>query len=1149
MKGDFTRDTFDATHHYRQVLQQQGRVQLDADWNEQAALVAHRSETALADMVGDCGGPADEAAFAVITTPSVINSLPANPGAPIRQFALSQGRYYVNGLLCEVESPFLFSWQPDHRETSELADGNYLVYLDVWLRHLTVHERDELRETALVGPDTATRVKTVWQVRAAALPSTLEASPCRQTSNEFDQRQRSSFPELAARTETPTFEDDPCKLPATAGYRGLENQLYRVEIHNGGNLGAATFKWSRDNGAVATRIIKNVDKPVTGGSVNVLTVASTGPDDSLGFRKDDLVEVLHDSDELEGVPGKLAQVAEVDDSEGTITLKRLASEPMPIAITVSANPRLRRWDGMGTVPAGPANPADGSGFAPLELGVQVGFRQPGSSAFRTGRIPAQIPARTASPDAESGKIEWPLTSAPDVFLQPRGILHHYCRLGVITVAGGAVTPVSDCRCLWPALTAPRLEGRGGDGQEVMPSPDAPAALIRLPQPLEIFVANLQCATVRLSLRLRVTPTADRLEITPPGGALVASDAAGVLRLPNARGLLHCSWLLNPTQTLPNRKVEVDLVDPADVPVAAPPPLLFTANLSIASQVGYNPGECGAAGRGLEGRRTVQDAIARLASMVSLYKVSGDGQVAAPGSTIEVRVRVASRCGPESGLTVAFNAQGGGSVVSSSPTNDGTGDLICRWQLGPTNPLQTLEAVLTGDANRPVTEPSRVHFLAHLTGEGNNDPEPVHILGLRVGKEKRVLINHESTLTTAELEEGIFVICDRAIDPSTVVDPINPDDAVEVYRRGQPTCFLTVEIPHGTDQDFRSVAYYESAILNGMVTAADPADEPIPPSPPLPEGTSAKGLIVWRTFGAARDFLERLRSRLQQDSVRPDKLLLRFTLKGSFIWNTEARELFRNGVVGGFLDGESFRTPPGFIPSALLLPSGDNRRGGDFEMWFWMALPAPNEPPQISGIAPVVVAANQATTVTFDVFDPETAPNQLLTTAVSSNQTLIPNGNLALAGSGNTRALRLIPASGQIGRAIISVVVQDPTGASSATSFDYEVRSKTSDVPKFTDVLNKSTDVAPKFTDNLKATDAAKSDFAKATDVSNPVDNPLIREFPESPGASGVGRKKSASVRPASSKAEGKAAARKPGRSFIRPGERPSTNPGSPKKPR
>ena len=57
MKGDFTRQTFDPSSHFTTVRMQQGRVQLDADWNEQADLVLRRDEVTAADVIGGCGGP------------------------------------------------------------------------------------------------------------------------------------------------------------------------------------------------------------------------------------------------------------------------------------------------------------------------------------------------------------------------------------------------------------------------------------------------------------------------------------------------------------------------------------------------------------------------------------------------------------------------------------------------------------------------------------------------------------------------------------------------------------------------------------------------------------------------------------------------------------------------------------------------------------------------------------------------------------------------------------------------------------------------------------------------------------------------------------------------------------------------------------
>ena len=44
------------------------------------------------------------------------------------------------------------------------------MYLDVWERHVTALEDDDIREKALGGADTTTRCKVVWQVKVDAVP-------------------------------------------------------------------------------------------------------------------------------------------------------------------------------------------------------------------------------------------------------------------------------------------------------------------------------------------------------------------------------------------------------------------------------------------------------------------------------------------------------------------------------------------------------------------------------------------------------------------------------------------------------------------------------------------------------------------------------------------------------------------------------------------------------------------------------------------------------------------------------------------------------------------------------------------------------------------------------------------------------------------
>src|SRR4051812_29403531 len=96
MAGDYSRKTFNPKKHYNGVLMQQGRVQLDADWNEQAAINVHRTETGVADIIGACGAPMHNAGFGI--EPQI--SSPPEAGG---DFYITAGHYYVDGILCENE--------------------------------------------------------------------------------------------------------------------------------------------------------------------------------------------------------------------------------------------------------------------------------------------------------------------------------------------------------------------------------------------------------------------------------------------------------------------------------------------------------------------------------------------------------------------------------------------------------------------------------------------------------------------------------------------------------------------------------------------------------------------------------------------------------------------------------------------------------------------------------------------------------------------------------------------------------------------------------------------------------------------------------------------------------------------------------------
>jgi hypothetical protein len=418
MKGDFTRNSFRPERHDHGVLKQQGRVVLDADWNEQGAITAQSIETGTADILGPAGAPEGDPGFLITA---------ANGDASLN---ISQGRAYVGGVLCQNEQDVLITAQPDLPGFSLLTSvASYIVYLDVWQRHITALDDAGILEVALDGPDTCTRARTVWQVKLLQGPSPNSDTPaldCGTSVAAWDTLVAGSTGTLQAQAQPGSNTTGPCCVPATAGFQSLENQLYRVEIHAGGDIagGKVTYKWSRDNGAVVTTWVA----PQTGQDPSILSVASTGPSSALGFAAGQWVELIDDTLELNFQPGTLVQITSVQGL--TITVNKNTATGSITYTDFPKNPKIRRWDSAGAVTA-----ATGS-WANLENGVQVQF---GSGTYTTGDY-WLIPARTLT-----GQIEWPVdsTSKPKA-LPPLGIQHHYCRLAVVAFDGKTWSVSATC---------------------------------------------------------------------------------------------------------------------------------------------------------------------------------------------------------------------------------------------------------------------------------------------------------------------------------------------------------------------------------------------------------------------------------------------------------------------------------------------------------------------------------------------------------------------------------------------------------------------------------------------------------------------------------------------------------------------------------
>jgi Family of unknown function (DUF6519) len=479
MQGDFTRNTHNPDKNFLRVLMQQGRVQLDADWNEQVSILLDYMQTLATDLIGPYGGPENNCGFEIFRPTDEIlgklvtakkiteaeqgdfkNRIAIPSGDEKIIFLIGAGHYYVQGKLCKNQKYELYSKQNYHQFNPDknLTAGQHLVYLDVWERHIT-HIEDEnelipgIREVALGKADTTTRSELIWQVKIIFIADSFGDTDGKITAEqlknnpelpksilEISLRAKSKAGLLKARAKIPTGDNanTPCIISPNSRYRGAENQLYRVEIHTPGTAATATFKWSRENASVIFPVQK-----VNGSTI---TLSHVGWDDRTSLKKDDWVELVDDQYALQGSAKSLSQVASIDSMEMSITLKNAFSH----SINEQSHPILRRWDQKQNSEIKLEN--DGTiivktkadEWIELEDGVEISFDQ-SDSLFYTTNDYWLIPARTAT-----GDVEWPQKTAggnSPMAVPPHGVEHHYAPLWIISVDGdGNVTDPKELDC-------------------------------------------------------------------------------------------------------------------------------------------------------------------------------------------------------------------------------------------------------------------------------------------------------------------------------------------------------------------------------------------------------------------------------------------------------------------------------------------------------------------------------------------------------------------------------------------------------------------------------------------------------------------------------------------------------------------------------
>ena len=607
MSFDTSRFRFDPWKNYSGVVMEQGRVQLDSDWNEWLAQLNRRIQAGTLDIMGRAAYPATTP-FAFLIASTAQASSPSVPeectstacwprimatqrppcGTPL--WPKCRTRPSLRRRRKPARSASLHQPWIARRRVQPTDGGTYLAYLDVWTRAVDYLQDPYLIDPA-VGIDTTGRLQTVWQVRLA---QSTQASTCGNAGTP-----------VARSLEWPAYYracqlhplQAPAASPSNTGYTGAENQNYRVEIHTPGPIGTATFKWSRDNGSVETGVTGI--EPVTNSvlvAASQLSVLSMGRDQVLGFAPGDWIEILDDDLELAGRPGEMHRIDTIDFAGKTITLDSPADATKfpvtggttPYQTDPARHTRIRRWDQSGKV-----YQSDGTTVV-IDLGAagskgEIPVTTSGIAVILENGVTVSFDVSTAAGSFNSGDY-WTFAARTDGSLDqlsaaaPWGIHHHYTPLSVVNFATGQA---SDCRpplgsggqnaCCCCSVTV----GAGAQYQSIndalaaLPASGGEVCILPGRYFEHVFINGLQNVVIRgCGYQTRLASPS----LAPPAALSAASVAAGATTGGNSDGTFNAVISISGSQHIELRDfaVEADtnevgiLVDGTGKLVAPPP---------------------------------------------------------------------------------------------------------------------------------------------------------------------------------------------------------------------------------------------------------------------------------------------------------------------------------------------------------------------------------------------------------------------------------------------------------------------------------------------------------------------------------------------------------------------------------------------------
>jgi hypothetical protein len=290
--------SYDPSRHWRGVVNQQGRVTLEADWNEAATIASEEDREQLLDVIGPSGTPDNGYAVTAV----------AEGEGVAEDLTVSAGTMYVGGERMVLESELDYYRQPEWLDAGNdplwvaepKRSGEEAAYLLLREQEVGAVEDPALLDVALGGPDTSERLRILQRV----VRQSTEQDSCAGSLEVLERRweelglkfdpstmRLESQKQLQVTFNPPPESAPPCQPVAEGGYLGAENQLIRVQVAGVDGEGRPTLVWGYDNAYFLYRIAPNqiVD---TAAKTTTLTLLNIPVDAYHQPEKGQAVEVL-----------------------------------------------------------------------------------------------------------------------------------------------------------------------------------------------------------------------------------------------------------------------------------------------------------------------------------------------------------------------------------------------------------------------------------------------------------------------------------------------------------------------------------------------------------------------------------------------------------------------------------------------------------------------------------------------------------------------------------------------------------------------------------------------------------------------------------------------------------------------------------------